>query len=578
MRNIKNIILGMALATMCGCNTDIKLTPGQAYFRSFTYTGEDPEFAEGTLSEGEIFNPILQGAYSDASICRKGNDYYMSTANFAFFPGVPILHSTDLVNWEQICYALPTDRQLVNTMLRSNQGLYASTIRYNKNDDTFYLTGTLVGGGGHFIIKAKDPAGPWSDPTWLYGLGGVHPSLFFDDNGKVYILNQGGPDYDAPYYDFKVIWCQEFDLNNMKGVGDRKIILAGGHDLEKKPSWLEAPHIYKKDGYYYLVASEGGSLGNGFSSNVFRAKDIFGTYKRYEQNPIVTQRRLPLVREGAVSCTGHIDMVDTESGQWYGVFQGVRPYSEANDYNQGREVFMLPVTWDEDGWPYLIRNGEPVPNKIKAPFNAKYAIDSVVFSKYIPHGNFTYVENFESDVLPMQWSCLRTPTESPIVPNGEVGLQLALDINNIRMTRHCGFVGIRQMHKNFTANTEMHFLPQMESEYAGIALYLGDNNNYEMGVTLRNDKYVLVLQKAEKGENSITKEIIESKVLNESFVGRVFLCVKCTTNGITFSYKFDRESEYKILKEGVSSQYLSLSRGDHFNGVYVGLYTSQEEE
>ncbi|MBR4325498.1 MAG: family 43 glycosylhydrolase, partial [Bacteroidales bacterium] len=192
------IALAAAAILLGGCNSDIKVSPGQAYFASFTYTGNDSLFNPANLGNGEIFNPILQGSYSDATICRKGNDYYMVTANYAFFPGLPVLHSTDLVNWEQICYAFPTEEYLFNKSLRAEQGLFPSTIRYNKYDDTFYITGTLVGGGGHFITKAKNPAGPWSIPKWLNGFGGVHPTMLFDDDGKAYIINQGEPNYEAP--------------------------------------------------------------------------------------------------------------------------------------------------------------------------------------------------------------------------------------------------------------------------------------------------------------------------------------------------------------------------------------------
>ena len=140
------IALAAASILLSCCNSDIKVSPGQAYFASFTYTGNDSIFDPANLDTNEIYNPILQGSYSDATICRKGNDYYIVTANYTFYPGLPVLHSTDLVNWEQICHAFPTEEHLFNKSLRAEQGLFPSTIRYNKRDDTFYITGTLVGG------------------------------------------------------------------------------------------------------------------------------------------------------------------------------------------------------------------------------------------------------------------------------------------------------------------------------------------------------------------------------------------------------------------------------------------------
>ncbi len=567
----------MAAILACGCNSDIKVSQGQAFFASFSYTGDDPVFNPANLGDGEIFNPVLQGAYSDASICRKGGDYYIVTANYTFFPGIPVLHSTDLVNWEQICYAFPTERQLFNTSLRADQGIYQSTIRYNKYDDNFYITGTLVGGGGHFIIRAKNPAGPWTDPEWLYGFGGVHPSLFFDEDGKVYLVNQGDPNYEAPYLDYKVIWCQEFDIKSFKLVGERRVLLGGGDKLEKKPVWLETPQLYRKDGYYYLLASEGGGLGNGFASCAYRSKNIWGPYEHYDQNPILTQRRLTPSRENAVTNTARVDMVEAHDGNWYAVFQGVRPYSVGNDCNVGRETFLLPVKWD-DGWPYLIRNGEPVLNKLKSPFGAQYKKDSVAFARYIPHGNFTYTEHFESDTLPMQWMILRTPSGVPVVPTGESGLMLPLDVNNIRSQRHTGFVGFRQMHNVFTASTEMHFEPMAPTEFAGLAMYLTDDRNYEFGLGLRNDRVMLILQKATKGDSGILREDIKQIHVPDDFRGRVYLRVERKDDGFVFSYKVNPGDEYVEFAAQVPVEYLSLGRSGGFMGTTIGLYASREEE
>ncbi|MCR5453988.1 MAG: glycoside hydrolase family 43 protein [Bacteroidales bacterium] len=569
----------VAAATMfaIGCNSDIKVSPGQAYFASVTYTGNDPVFNPSNLASDEIFNPILQGAYSDASICRKGNDYYMATANYTFFPGVPVLHSTDLVNWEQICYAFPTEQQLMNTSLRAEQGIFPSVISYNKNDDTFYITGTLVGGGGHFIIKAKDPAGPWTDPEWLTGFGGVHPTLFFDNDGKAYLLNQGEPNFDSPYADCKAIWCQEFDLKSFKLVGDRRIILVGGDIMEKKPVWLEAPQLFRNGDFYYLLASEGGGLGNGFSTCVYRATNIWGPYEHYQQNPIVTQRRLGPSRPDAVTNTGRVNVVHAHDSSWYAVFQGVRPYSENNDFCQGRETYLMPVTWD-NGWPYLIRNGEPILTKIKAPFGTKYNKDSAVFARYIPHGNFTYTEYFDSDTLPMQWMHLRTPSGITIIPNGERGLIMPLEGNNIRSQRHAGFIGIRLMHNVFSLATEMHFEPQFPSEFAGLAMYLNDERNYEFGLALRNDKEMLVLQKATRNDSGIAREDVKTINIPSNFEGRIFLKVDRKDDGFEFSYKLTQQDNYTVFVDKVPVEYLSLSRANSFMGVMLGIYASQEEE
>lgn len=568
-------LLTLTLAIV-GCTSDIHLLPGQAYFKSFTYTGNDPELCEDSLADGQIFNPVLQGSYSDPSICRKGSDYYMVTATYSFFPGVAVLHSTDLVNWEQICYALPSEQQCLNTSLKTDQGVFPATIRYNKFDDYFYITGTLVGGGGHFIVKAKNPAGPWSDPEWLYGLGGVHPALFIDDNGKAYLLNQGRPDYVPPYPDFKAIWIQSIDLEKMKNVGERKIILAGGDIPEKKPTWLESPRLFKMDGYYYLTAAEGGGLGNGYSECVYRSKNVFGPYQRYENNPILTLRRFSPGRPEAVAGVGRTDFVQDVNNNWWAFFQGMRTYSESCDYNQGRETFLLPVKFD-NGWPYIIRNGENITMKTQSPNGAKYNNDSIPYQRYIPHGNFTYVEHFMSDTLPMQWFNLRTPVGTPFIPNTNEGIIIPLEINNIRSIRHSGFIAMRQMHNNFTAETEMHFLPETESEFAGLALFTSDRTNYVYGITLSDNRPALsVIQSDKDGDRIFGKEVITMPI-QESYEGRVYLRVERQADGFAFKYKFRSSDEFKELINKVSVEYLSCQRSTTFMGTVIGMYATQEE-
>ncbi|MBQ3657190.1 MAG: family 43 glycosylhydrolase [Bacteroidales bacterium] len=575
--NAKHLLLAAALL-FGGCNSDIHLLKDKAYFKSFTYTGNDRCFEESRLGEGEIFNPVLQGSYSDASVCRKDDDYYLITSTYTFFPGIAVLHSKDLVNWKQISYALPTERQCLNTSLKSVQGIFPSTIRYNKHNGYFYITGTFVGGGGHFIIKAKDPAGEWSDPEWIFGIGGVHPSLFFDDDGTAYLLNQGTPDRVPDYPDFKVIWMQKFNLETMKTEGERKIILAGGDIPEKKPSWLEAPHLFKIGEYYYLTASEGGSLGNGFAGCVYRSKNPFGPYTRYENNPIVTQRRLSPAREDAVVGTGHTDFVDTPDGKWYAFFQGIRPYSPEGDYNYGRETFMMPIIFD-DGWPYIIRNGDNIPLKIKAPDGIKYAKDSAAFATYIPHGNFTYTEKFLSTELPLQWFYLRTPvspeTEKP--DNIQEGIFVPLEINNIRSIRHTSLIAMRQMHNNFTAETEMHFLPSSVEQFAGLAIFAGDSYGYQLGVTLREELPVLVLQRSLKQGETVAKDELEIKKLDNGFAGRIILRIERLENGFVFKYKFDANQKFETFKDNVSVEYLSCQKNGEFYGSVIGLYASKEE-
>lgn len=206
------------------------------------YLGSAPAFAQ---NQDTFQNPILPGFYPDPSITRVGNDYYMIHSSFSFFPGVPIFHSKDLVNWTQIGNILDRPEQLDLDGLGASRGIFAPAISYHEG--TFYMITTLIDNGGNFVVTATDPAGPWSNPTWLREVSGIDPSIFFDEDGKAYITyNSEAPDNKPLYDGHRTIRIIEFDYKNMKTVGSPKILVNGGVDLSKKPVWIEGPHIYKK--------------------------------------------------------------------------------------------------------------------------------------------------------------------------------------------------------------------------------------------------------------------------------------------------------------------------------------------
>ena len=213
------------------------------------------------------------------------------------------------------------------------------------------------------MVTAKNPAGPWSDPIWL-GVTGIDPSLFFDDDGKVYLLNNDEPPGPARYDGHRAIWMQQIDLARFQPVGPRKVLIDGGVEPEKNPIWIEGPHLYKREGGYYLSDAEGGT-GPQHSQVVLRSRDVWGPYAPYEGNPILTQRDLPPDRRLPITNAGHADLVEGPDGTWWAVFLATRPY-RGNQYNLGRETFLLPVTW-KDGWPVILPRGERVPMVAKRP-------------------------------------------------------------------------------------------------------------------------------------------------------------------------------------------------------------------
>ena len=300
-------------------------------FDWFEYRGHDAAF-ERPLPPGHYRNPVLAGFHPDPAVTRAGDKFYLVTSTFTYFPGIPVFESGDLVHWKQIGNVIERPSQLDFDGLGVSRGVFAPTIAFH--DGVFYVANTAVDSGGNFIATATNPAGPWSDPIWLPTIGGIDPSLFFDDDGKVYILNNDAPPATPRYDGHRAIWMQEFDLDARKPIGPRKVMIDGGVDPSTNPIWIEGPHIYKRDGWYYLVCAEGGTSVN-HSQVVLRSRKVWGPYTPYENNPILTQRDLAAGRAAPVINAGHADLVEGLDGRWWAIFLASRAYDQKH-YNTGR--------------------------------------------------------------------------------------------------------------------------------------------------------------------------------------------------------------------------------------------------
>ena len=186
-------------------------------------------------------NPILPGFYPDPSICRVGEDYYLVTSSFAYFPGIPLFHSRDLVHWKQIGHVLDRPSQLDLDAVEHSEGIFAPTIRFH--DGKFYVITTNVTRGGNFIVTADRPEGSWSEPYWLTDAPGIDPSLFFDDDGRCWCVATWEVPEGPAYYGDNEIWMRELDLDTMTLKGERYGLWRGAL---KHAIWPEAPHIYKR--------------------------------------------------------------------------------------------------------------------------------------------------------------------------------------------------------------------------------------------------------------------------------------------------------------------------------------------
>ena len=500
----------------------------------------------------QIKNPILPGFYPDPSICRVGNDYYLVNSSFSFFPGVPVFHSTDLIHWQQIGHVLDRPSQLNLTNQRISGGIYAPAIRYHES--TFYMVTTFVDGIGNFFVTAKNPAGPWSEPVLLPEIDGIDPSFFFDENGIAYIINNGPPPENKPLYNgHRAIWLQEFDLKSQKLTGERKIVINGGTDISKKPVWIEGPHIFQKNGTYYLMAAEGGTAEN-HSEVIFRSKSIWGPYEVFSGNPILTQRDLPADRANPITCSGHADLVQTAGGDWMAVFLACQPYS-GNFYNTGRQTFFLPVDWSGE-WPVILEKGKAIPAEVKSP------IKTTTKDKTFSINSANWRDDFDKPQLAFEWNFIRTPVEKWYeIKNGNL-IMNARSVGIADMANP-SFIGRRQQF----ANTEMATSVRLEMGKdleAGLVAFQNEKNFYKMVIQQSNGSGYLLL-------SSASLEILKTNLENFKPGSRIYLKMKILGKDFICEYSQDNKA-WRQFGKALDATYLSTTVAGGFTGTYFGLY------
>lgn len=445
-------------------------------------------------------NPILKGFYPDPSICRAGGDYYLVNSTFSYVPGVPVFHSTNLADWEQIGNVLTRRSQLVLDGATMSRGIFAPTIRYHKG--LFYMITTNVSYGGNFYVTASDPAGEWSDPVYLKAPegadAGIDPSLYFEGD-KCYYVGQRQK-ADARFQGDCEIWLQELDLAKGELVGEDHSLYAGAM---KDARWVEGPHLYKIGDYYYITCAE---MGTGFehSISVARSKTLTGPYENDKCNPLLTHRHLG--RNYPIQNIGHGDLVDTPEGEWYLVMLGTRPLKGAAQL--GRETFLAKVEWEE-GWPVVnpgegrIRWEQPVGETSEEPKEEQTAEyrkpDESAGMDRIP----AFTDKMEmkfSEPRDLRFLTFRHPADDMlrIISEKECELKCA-DVAPENAEGMISYLGLRQQDRCFSVKVQVGAgLP--EGTQAGL-LYLYDDDNYFcLLLNRQGGKLQISLEKREKGK------------------------------------------------------------------------------
>ncbi len=518
-----------------------------------------------------VSNPVLPGFYPDPSICRVGEDYYMVTSTFAYFPGVPIFHSRDLVHWQQIGNVLDREEQLDLSGVKQSEGIFAPTIRYHKG--TFYMITTNVTHGGNFIVTAQNPAGPWSYPFFLEAEG-IDPSLFFDEDGRCYYTGTRArrerstdpsekasghrsaridPDAKivAEYFGDNEIFVQELDLKSLRLVGDTYAIWYGAL---REVVWPEGPHLYKKDGRYYLLIAEAGTA-HEHAVTVASGTSLTEQFEGYRGNPILTHRHLG--RNYPIVNVGHGDLVETQNGEWYMVVLASRPYG-GYYRNLGRETFLVSVTW-EDGWPVVNSGIGRLEDTVEGPDLPPAPV------KELPER-----EEFDGDLLSYHFIYLRNPKMENYSLTARKGyLRMKLAPESITELVSPSYLGIRQTSKDYILETSMEFTPQSRQEEAGLVLLQNNRFHYRFVSTAKNGVKLLLVIRCMEGKEEVLAEVMlgaeEPKPLR--------LRVAASGQLLQYAYSHDGKS-YHIIKADVDGRLLSTDIAGGFVGTTMGLYCS----
>lgn len=472
-------------------------------------------------------NPIIPGFYPDPSICRVGEDYYLVTSSFEFFPGVPLWHSRDLANWEQIGYVLTRESQLPLQSSLTSGGIYAPTIRYHEG--RFYMITTNVSCGGNFFVWTDDIRGEWSDPIYI-DYGGIDPSLFWDDDGKVYYTGT----YDG---------C---------GIGQFEIDLATGAKLsEPKNIWRgtggrcpEGPHMYKKDGWYYLMIAEGGTE-YGHMETIARSKNVWGPFESCPHNPILSHRDDIC---SPFQALGHADITTDTDGNWWMVFHAIRP-TFAQLHHIGRETMLAPMKWDENGWP-VINGGKSITEAM------------TVSGAGESDGKSSFYDDFTGDTYQVRWSWLRNPDMSKY-QLGENGLTFCGSSISLNDSGSPTFMGIRQ--QQFAMRYETKLELGGDSGQAGLTIFHTAEHHYDLYVNQQNGECRVWLRKRAADMETVSQTV--------SFGTAHALILRIEAERKMYTFYAGEDTEHLVKIGTGSTQLLSTEAMPcTFTGCFAGIF------
>lgn len=479
-------------------------------------------------------NPVIKGFHPDPSICRNGEDFYLVTSTFEFFPGVPVYHSKNLVDWALMQHCLTTDLQLPLENARNSGGIFAPTIRFHNG--CFYMVTTNITAKGNFIVHTDDLCTGWSEPHWV-DQGGIDPSLLFDGD-KVYFCSTHS-DNGTP----AIALCEVNPKTGQMLTPSRVISHGSGG---KHP---EAPHLYKIGAWYYLMLAEGGTE-FGHMVTIFRSTHPYGPYEPCPQGPILSHKDFI----SPIQATGHADIIEDSSGNWWMVCLGIRPIDYKMLHHLGRETFLTPLIW-ENGWPVVGNNGR-IALEMSAPLPGPA----------LPPQKYSFRDDFDADPLHPNWNYVRNPRRERYSLTQRPGWMRLLAGEESLDSKHPTFMGVRQPEFFMQATTELAAELLQEGACAGLSAYYNYQYYYHLCVRRKNGKFFV------EAGGRIHGMSLKKKRLEIDYPGQISF--RITTGKLAYSFAYSLGDEWIPAGTAATAGLCTEGTMAHtFTGTYLGIFS-----
>lgn len=517
-------------------------------------------------------NPIFPGFNPDPCICKAGDDYFVIVSSFEWMPALPIYHSKDLKNWELYTHVIRSEEQADIRKLPSAKGIWAPCLTYCEEEKLFYVIYGVMNSMNaryfdvdNYLITASDIKGPWSEPIYLHSAG-FDASILHDNNGKKYIVSlewETREGYEKP----GAVCIAEYSPVEKKIIGYPKRFWQGGTDR----GCIEAPHLYKRKGFYYIMCAEGGT-GYGHSVTMGRSENVWGPYEKDPMNPIVTsipgefnERKDPdhlkpkyYNPESMLQKSGHGSYVENELGEVYLVHLTARPFVPELRCTLGRETAMQKMMWTDDGWLRMADQSNL----------AKESFEESKLPEY-PMPQIPDFDDFNSDTLGIQYYAPRISPESFTDVKARPGYVRIRGQESRTSLNKVSILARKLTSVNAVITTKMEFKPEIYQHSAGLILYY-DNMNY---INLRK-YYSQTL-----GQSAISVIQLENGTRTEYLDTRIpvkdvplYFRLRIENRKTFFEWSYDGEEYFRIGKEFDTTKFSDeYCKYGEFTGTFVGM-------